>query len=352
MTATMICRGCKVLVVVSLLLGLAAPGLAAPAQPNTLTADELAEGWLLLFDGQTLFGWTPSSKANWEVTNGVVRASEGDPGLLHTTSQFGNYVLKVDFRAPKGTNSGVFLRTNAKPTLDDVTRVCYEVNIGDSTERFPTGCLVNRKQCEVSPDSSDWQSMEITADGGHFLVKLGGRQVLDYTDPKPTGRGFVGLQFRRGLIEFRNVKLKPLGLTSMFNGKDLTGWKTYPEMKTVCTVTPEGWIHVQNGRGQLESLGQYADFTMQLECFINGEKINSGVFFRSIPGETMNGYESQIHNAYLDGDRTKPADCGTGGIFPPPERAQGGGRRQGVVLQHDPRRRQSLCRLGQRLPGE
>jgi hypothetical protein len=29
----------------------------------------------------------------------------------------------------------------------------------------------------------------------------------------------------------------------------------------------------------------------------------------------MMGYESQIHNGYLDGDRSKPADCGTGGIF-------------------------------------
>jgi hypothetical protein len=29
----------------------------------------------------------------------------------------------------------------------------------------------------------------------------------------------------------------------------------------------------------------------------------------------MNGYESQIHNDFRDGDRTKPVDCGTGGIF-------------------------------------
>ncbi len=29
----------------------------------------------------------------------------------------------------------------------------------------------------------------------------------------------------------------------------------------------------------------------------------------------MMGYESQIHNGYLDGDRSKPADYGTGGIF-------------------------------------
>ena len=29
----------------------------------------------------------------------------------------------------------------------------------------------------------------------------------------------------------------------------------------------------------------------------------------------MNGYESQIHNGFKDEDRSKPVDCGTGGIF-------------------------------------
>jgi len=28
-----------------------------------------------------------------------------------------------------------------------------------------------------------------------------------------------------------------------------------------------------------------------------------------------NGYESQIHNGFKDGDRAQPLDCGTGGIY-------------------------------------
>lgn len=86
-------------------------------------------------------------------------------------------------------------------------------------------------------------------------------------------------------------------------------------MKSVFSVTPEGCIHVVGGSGQLETETQYADFTMQLEVFVNGKGINSGVFFRSIPGDPMNGYECQIQNGYLDGDRTKPQDAGTGAIF-------------------------------------
>ena len=310
--------GSRALAAVSALLCLAitfsGAGPATAAGANTLTPEELAEGWVLLFDGETLFGWKATTEANWEVADGVISVSEGEPGLLLTTSQFGNYVLKVDFRSAPGTNSGVFLRTSPNPT--DVTTRCYELNIADSgTNPYPTGSFVKRQRAEGEHDSADWQTFQVTADGGRFLVELDGQLVLDYTDPKPLGRGFIGLQLNSGKVEFRNVKLKSLGMKSLFNGKDLSGWKTYPEMPSKFTVTPEGWLNVKDGRGQLESEGQYADFTLQLEVFVNGRALNSGIFFRSIPGDPMNGYEAQIHNGYLDGDRTKPQDGGTGAIF-------------------------------------
>ena len=149
----------------------------------------------------------------------------------------------------------------------------------------------------------------------HFVVKLVGQTVLDYTDPQPVGRGRIGLQYRFGPIEFRNVKLKPLSLQSIFNGRDLAGWRAYPDQKSVYSVTPKGELNVKNGRGQLESEGQYGDFVLLLVVFSNGKQLNSGVFFRSIPGEFQNGYEMQVQNGFKDGDRTKPVDFGTGAIY-------------------------------------
>jgi hypothetical protein len=307
-------RRIVVALVLPVFFGLAVACPLGAGEPNTLSPEELADGWILLFDGKTLFGWRPDSKADWQVADGAITVSQGEPGLLLTTSQFGNYELKVDFRTPPGTNSGVFLRTSPKPA--DVTTRCYELNIADAGKNpFPTGSFVQRQKAKDVVDSTDWQTFEVTADGGRFLVKLDGDPVLDYTDPKPLGRGFIGLQLNEGKVEFRNVKLKPLGMKSLFNGKDLGGWKTYPDMKSVFSVTPEGWLRVVGGSGQLETESQYADFTMQLEAFVNGKGINSGIFFRSIPGDPMNGYESQIHNGYLDGDRAKPQDAGTGAIF-------------------------------------
>ena len=286
----------------------------AAGEPNTLSDEELADGWILLFDGETLFGWRAVTEANWKAAAGVISVSEGERGLLRTTSQFGNYRLKVDFRSARGTNSGVFLRTSPEPV--DVTKKCYELNIADFADSpFPNGSFVERKKAEGNSDGTGWQTFDVTADGGRFLVKLDGRVVLDYTDPKPLGRGYIGLQLNSGKVEFRNVKLQPLGMKSIFNGKDLSGWKTYPDMASVFSVTPEGAMNVNNGRGQIETEGRYGDFTLQWEVFVNGKALNSGVFFRCIPGETMNGYECQIQNGFLDGDRSRPQDCGTGGIF-------------------------------------
>src|SRR6185295_5544842 len=59
-----------------------------PLDWTRLMPDALAEGWISLFDGTTLYGWTKSAKTDWRVENGTIVAESGDKGLLCTTSQF------------------------------------------------------------------------------------------------------------------------------------------------------------------------------------------------------------------------------------------------------------------------
>lgn len=299
----------------SLALCLILAGTSAAQKPNTLTPEELADGWILLFDGESFFGWNQAAKIDWKVQDGTLVATSGDVGLLCTTSEFADYELTVDFRAAKGCNSGVFLRTSPSPKKPGGD--CYELNIAPPDNPFPTGSFVAMHKVEGAGETDGWRTFHVQAIGGHFTVKLDGKQVLDFTDPQPLGRGYIGLQHNQGKIEFRNVKLKPLGLKSIFNGKDLSGWKVFEgdKQKSDWSVTDAGELHVKNGPGQLESEGKYADFVLQVEVKTNGEHLNSGIFFRSIPGEWWNGYESQIQNGYKDGDRTKPADFGTGGFY-------------------------------------
>ena len=65
--------------------------------------------------------------------------------------------------------------------------------------------------------------------------------VSDATDGNPSWtstaiqrlpRGRIGLQFREGPVAFRNIRLKPLGLKPMLNGKDLAGWNTDERAKS------------------------------------------------------------------------------------------------------------------------
>jgi len=287
---------------------------AAATPQNVLSPKELADGWILLFDGATLYGWESTGDADWKVADGAIAVSTGEKGLLTTTTEWGDYVLKCDFQAPPTTNSGIFLRTPAKPT--DPTKDCYELNIASpEVSEFSNGSFVGRAKATKYLASGDWRTYEVTVEGGIFTVKIDGESVLEYVDAAPLRRGRIGLQLNSGPVAFRNIKLKPLGQKSLFNGKDQAGWRSHPESKSVFTVTPEGTLNVKNGRGQLETEAQFGDFVMQLECFSNGKHLNSGVFFRSIPGELTNGYECQIQNGYKDGDRTKPVDCGTGGFY-------------------------------------
>jgi hypothetical protein len=324
---TLGCESRSVAVPATKTIALAAPSASAPDGPpepakiadpfKPLTAAELADGWISLFDGQSLFGWKAHSKAVWSIKEGAVGVSSGEKGLLCTTVPFDNYMLKADFRAAKGTNSGIFLRTAPVVGMDDIKTKCYELNIAPPDNPFPSGSFVGRQKAKEVPERADeWQTFEVTLDGGKATVKLNGEDVLTYDDPAPIGRGLVGLQLNTGAVEFKNIKLKPLGLESIFNGKDLTGWKDHPKSKSKFVVTESGELNVTStDKGCIESDKQFGDFILQLECISHAPSLNSGVFFRCIPGEFMNGYESQIHNGFLNGDRSQPVDCGTGGIF-------------------------------------
>ncbi len=297
-------------------IGFAAGSGPARAQATaSLSPREVAEGWILLCDGTTPFGWAPRGKARWIVSNGEIAPVPGSgPGMACTTTEFGNFRLKAEFWIDEAANSGVFLR--CPPTGDVTQGNAYEVNIYDRHATWPTGSIneVGRASRTVQT-TGRWNQFEIVADGSRLAVYLNGEKTLDASDGR-FARGPVGLQYNgEGEVRFRNVKLQPLGLKSLFNGKDLSGWKQIPGRRSVYTVTPEGWLNVKNGNGDIQSDAQFGDFVFQLDIISNGTHLNSGVFYRGDPGEFWSGYESQIRNQWMGDDRTRPVDFGTGGIY-------------------------------------
>jgi Domain of Unknown Function (DUF1080) len=315
------------LILVSFLFILPVASGAADSKPSAaralssapLTSEEIADGWIRLFDGETLFGWKANNPDNnWQITDGVVHADKGEQGLLVTTTEFADYELRCDFRLAKGGNSGIFLRTSFQPK-DPVTD-CYELNMCDSHPKFPTGSLVGLvKPDRVVSGEEAWHTYRVITLGNRIDVEIDGEKILSYTDPRPTARrrGFIGLQKNVGKAEYRNVVLKPLLTSPLFNGKDLAGWRVVPGGKSQFTVEDSA-IHVKNGGGFLETESVWGDFLLQAEIRTNGKHLNSGIFFRAMPGTAKapsNGYEAQVHNAWKNDDRTKPVDFGTGAIY-------------------------------------
>jgi hypothetical protein len=288
---------------------------ACAAEPTFLSQELLDDGWVSLFDGETLYGWQPTGDAKWQVADGEIRSTGEKSGFLMTTTEWADYLLHVEFKSDAETNSGVFLRTPLKPT--DPAGDCYELNIAPLDNPFPTGSFVGRAKGKVKKKLSTdkWHTFDVAVLKDEFAVRLDGKPVLQYTDPKPLRIGRIGLQSREGAVAFRDLRLKPAGLQPLLNGHDLDGWSKERAEKCQFQLTDQGELHLSNGPGQIETVRDYANFVLQLECKVNGRGLNSGVFLRTLHQGRWAGYESQIQNGFNDGDRTKRKDFGTGAIY-------------------------------------
>ncbi|HEV3203511.1 MAG TPA: DUF1080 domain-containing protein [Gemmataceae bacterium] len=225
------------------------PG-AEQSQPHTVTPKEVADGWILLFDGNTTFGWKVDGDA--KVSDGVLRLGGTKATMAKTTTEFGDFSLGFDYR-PEG------------PGVSTLILGKHTVSLKDRPIK-PSEFLGYRldKELEISDRP---RGIEIRIPAGSELV-------------------------------LRNMVLRPSNLRPLFNGKDLTGWKEFPGKKSKFSITPEGWINIKDGPGDLQTEGQFDDFILQIECISNGKNLNSGVFFRCRANEYQNGYEAQIHNGF------------------------------------------------------
>ena len=67
------------------------------AKPNTLTSNEIADGWIRLFDGETKFGWKIDGEA--KVQDGQLVLGGGAKATKATlTTRLGDCELRFDHR--------------------------------------------------------------------------------------------------------------------------------------------------------------------------------------------------------------------------------------------------------------
>ena len=278
-----------------------------------LPADELGVGWIRLFDGQSMIGWRNAGNANWKVEDGALLATSGEAGLLCTSVRFSDFELTLEYKGTDKTNSGVFLRTPAEPT--DPAKDCLEFNIAPPDNPFPTGSLVGRVKVNEQvdePEPGEWHTLHAMVDRDHIQTWVNGQLSTDYMDTTGLAAGFIGLQFREGTIRFRNIKVRPISY-AILPAKDMKEFNT-PAGAVKTELTEQGTLNLTGGKGHLELLQPHANCCIQFSVQTLAENVNSGLFFRCIPGEDMNGYECQVHHGFKD-DRRRPVDAGMGAIF-------------------------------------
>ncbi len=230
---------------------------AAP-EPNTLTAAEEADGWELLFDGETTEGWQSARPANlgkfpeggWGITDdGLLYVFAGDGaesangGDIITTRKWRDFVLKVDFKITEGANSGIkyfvnpFLNTGAGSAigcefqiLDDEHHPDAKLGVnGNRTLASLYDLIPARRGPWDAPDADGWRHAMIVVDGNHVEHWLNGEKVVEYErgnqmwdalvdfskyrdwpDFGNYEEGYILLQDHGHQVFFKNIKIKEL----------------------------------------------------------------------------------------------------------------------------------------------
>jgi hypothetical protein len=185
-----------------------APDLKRPQPPS----------WgepVALFNGRDLTGWKPrdaGKPSGWVVRDGLL--SNAKPGNdLVTEAKFTDFKLHAEFRYPKGSNSGVYLRGR------------YEVQIEDNYGWEPECHIIGAVYGFLTPSVNaakkpgEWQTFDVTFVGRTVTVELNGERIIDrQAIPGITGGaldsdegspGPIMLQGDHGPIDFRKVTLTP-----------------------------------------------------------------------------------------------------------------------------------------------
>ena len=169
-------------------------------------------GWIELFDGESLGGWTQEEGARWSVSAGEIVGAAGTDGWLRSSRQFADFVLRIEFKnSPKG-NSGIFLRTTKESNPADPSNPLggYELQINNEDEKWATGSIENfiQRLVPVSPVANAWHSYRVEVQGDHLVATLDGTKVLDGHDSKFTA-GYIGLQHHKdNAIAFRDITIQ------------------------------------------------------------------------------------------------------------------------------------------------
>jgi hypothetical protein len=229
-----------------LVIGLSAcqPPAAEPEQ-NTLTEEQQAEGWELLFDGQDMSAWRGFQRqdvpSKWSVDDGAIYfgPGDGDGGDIITVEQYQDFEMELEWMIGECGNSGIFFHV-AEADYDRTFFTGPEVQVLDNAchpdalngpDRFAGANYALHPPtpfCVANP-AGQWNHVRLVVNGPHVEHWMNGRKVVEYElwsddwNQRVAASKFIEMpgygQMRSGHIAlqdhgdpvwFRNIKIRRL----------------------------------------------------------------------------------------------------------------------------------------------
>ena len=224
----------------------------ATPKPNTLSKQELEDGWILMFNGLTPDGWRSYNgetfpENGWVVEDGTLhvigsgRGEAGGGGDILFDRKFRNFELSLEWKVAEGGNSGIFYLAQEIPG-EPVWKSAPEMQILDN-DKHPDAKLgkdgnraagalydlIPGKFEAVNP-AGEWNHAKVMVYRGTVVHIMNGENVLEYhlwTDDwksmvanskfrdyehfmNPAQEGYIVLQDHGDDVWFRNIKVRIL----------------------------------------------------------------------------------------------------------------------------------------------
>lgn len=179
------------------------------------------DGFVSLFDGVSMKGWQGNTQG-YEAKDGVLTClrGKGMGGNIFTEKEYGNFILRFEFKLTPGANNGLALRCplEGKPhgrgfesQILDNTAERYK-NLKESQYHGSLYKLIAAKRGHLSP-VGEWNRQEVLMNGNHIRITLNDEVILEDKDIsrfRRPAKGHIGFLGHGSRVEFREIRIKEL----------------------------------------------------------------------------------------------------------------------------------------------
>jgi len=219
---------------------------------NSLTAEEQAQGYVMIFDGKTTAGWRGYNQpafpdSGWVVEDNTLRCigsglgeAGGKGGDIIYDQKFKDFTLKLEWKISPGGNSGIFYLGQEIPdeavwksalemqVLDNVLHVDAQLGKDRNRQAGSLYDLIPAVPQNAKP-VGEWNQVEIMVYQGTVVHKQNGEAVLEYHLATPDWdkmiknskfkdftefgkyiEGYISLQDHGNDVWYRNIKIRKM----------------------------------------------------------------------------------------------------------------------------------------------